>query len=324
MKAYWQIAAGNATQGRDYSDLFLRYGMAFVGGDKQVALMREVKEGDIVILKVGLHKIKAVGVVVARNGSAGGVDDKPWVRDVEGWDLRAYRYVEWHLPARTVDTDSLTRTTISRCHHLKHKRIADEILRAPAISASPEPIEQPVIGPAEMAHILSAQWLAVDQSAFRARLESWAILYRERFADAMKWKGDDIRRNLVRPLLASLGWSDHELTENIHGRRLGHVLCAFIDTRSVLPIVCRPWYHGLDLNDDQALACASRFVTAKALIVTNGIAYKLYLRDPSSFTFSTAPEAYCSVVHLTERCSSDPSMSGAPTVLSFLLPHTIP
>jgi hypothetical protein len=34
MKNYWQIAAGSA--GRDYSDIFLKFGMAFVGGETQI------------------------------------------------------------------------------------------------------------------------------------------------------------------------------------------------------------------------------------------------------------------------------------------------
>ncbi len=35
---YWQIAAGS--QGRDYASEFLRFGMAFVGGDVQIGTWR--------------------------------------------------------------------------------------------------------------------------------------------------------------------------------------------------------------------------------------------------------------------------------------------
>jgi hypothetical protein len=38
---YWQISAG--AEGRNYTDYFIKYGMAFVGGDGQIATMREIE-----------------------------------------------------------------------------------------------------------------------------------------------------------------------------------------------------------------------------------------------------------------------------------------
>ena len=61
-KAYWQIAAGSA--GRNYADLFVKFGMAFVGGQKEIKTMAEISLGDIVLLKGGRSKIYAVGEVV--------------------------------------------------------------------------------------------------------------------------------------------------------------------------------------------------------------------------------------------------------------------
>lgn len=51
-REYWQIAAGS--EGRDYADRFLQFGMAFVGGDSQIAAMDRVNAGDVVLLKRGL------------------------------------------------------------------------------------------------------------------------------------------------------------------------------------------------------------------------------------------------------------------------------
>ena len=48
MNKYWQIAAGSA--GRDYSNLFLKFGMAFVGGETPIATMKEVDAGDVIVL----------------------------------------------------------------------------------------------------------------------------------------------------------------------------------------------------------------------------------------------------------------------------------
>lgn len=92
MKKYWQIAAGS--RGRDYSSLFIKYGMAFVGGDIPIDTMNNVQEGDIIILKSGLRRILAAGTVVKRNGKFSGCGDKSWLRDFDGWDLQAYCNVD--------------------------------------------------------------------------------------------------------------------------------------------------------------------------------------------------------------------------------------
>src|SRR5580698_1318357 len=110
MRHYWQVAAGN--KDRNYSNLFLKYGLAFVGGDKQIAIADEVKKGDVMLLKGGTQQILAAGVVVERKGRIGGCNDKAWVRDVEGWNLPAYVYVDWCTPKGAIATAGLTRSTI--------------------------------------------------------------------------------------------------------------------------------------------------------------------------------------------------------------------
>ena len=101
-KTYWQIAAGST--GRNYAELFVKFGMAFVGGQKEIRSMAEVSVGDIVLLKIGLSKIYAVGEVVARDGKHEGNADKSWLRDFDGWDLSAYCYVDWHVPEKPICT----------------------------------------------------------------------------------------------------------------------------------------------------------------------------------------------------------------------------
>ena len=85
---YWQIGSGS--YGRDYAEDFLRYGMAFVGGDVQVATMAKVNASDRVVMKRGMSEVLAAGEVVERDGRHRGEDDKEWLRDFDGWDLRAY------------------------------------------------------------------------------------------------------------------------------------------------------------------------------------------------------------------------------------------
>jgi hypothetical protein len=112
--------------------------MAFVGGDAQIATMQQVALGDVVLLKRGLSSIVAAGEVVERNGTHQGNGDKDWLLDLDGWELSAYCYVNWHVPAQPVSTDGLTRNNIQRVQQDKHRVLADQILSLPARSPAPE------------------------------------------------------------------------------------------------------------------------------------------------------------------------------------------
>ena len=45
----WIVSVG--AQGRDYTDDFFRFGMAFVGGDPQRESMKQVRAGDAILRK---------------------------------------------------------------------------------------------------------------------------------------------------------------------------------------------------------------------------------------------------------------------------------
>jgi len=125
-KQYWQVAAGS--EGRDYTERFLRYGMAFVGGDSPIVTMEQISLGDIVLLKRGLSSVVAAGEVVQRNGTHRGNGDKAWLLDFDGSELPAYCYVNWQVPEQPVCTDGLTRNAIQRVQQDKHRVLADQIL----------------------------------------------------------------------------------------------------------------------------------------------------------------------------------------------------
>ncbi len=139
--SYWQIAAGFF--GRDYHEDFIRYGMAFVGGENQIRTMKDVKVNDRIILKQGTTKIWAVGQVVERDGRHSGEGDKEWLTDFDGWDLPAYCFVDWHVLECPKSVKGLTRGTIQRVHIQRLKDIAEELLSTvPAqdgLELEPEP-----------------------------------------------------------------------------------------------------------------------------------------------------------------------------------------
>lgn len=128
MSEYWQIAAGTEAEGRDYSELFLRYGLTFVGGDKHIKTMLSVNKGDVVILRKGRNSIIAAGKVVEKNGIHNGRGDKDWLRDFDGWDMPAYCYVDWKKSNPPLPTEGLSITTICRLLQEKHRQAAISIL----------------------------------------------------------------------------------------------------------------------------------------------------------------------------------------------------
>ena len=67
---YWQVAA--ESNQRDYAHEFLRYGLAFVGGEGYIRTMALFRPGDWVLLKFGTSALAAVGEVVERDGRCGG------------------------------------------------------------------------------------------------------------------------------------------------------------------------------------------------------------------------------------------------------------
>jgi hypothetical protein len=134
----WQVAAGSL--GRDYTDRFLRHGMALVGGDDQRATMQNnVQLGDKVILKKGLSQIVAVGRVVARNGKFKGDGDKQWLCDFDGWDLSGWCYVDWCKPDKPIQTHGLTRNTIQGVNQSHLIALADEVLNSCLLIETYEP-----------------------------------------------------------------------------------------------------------------------------------------------------------------------------------------
>jgi hypothetical protein len=138
MSRYWQIAAGSS--GRDYSSLFIKFGMALVGGSPHIDKMNNVNIGDVIVLKQGTQKILAAGKVVQRNGQHKGVADKEWLKDFDGWDLQAYCYVDWKKSSIPVAINGLTRTTIQQLRQQKHINAADQILQHGVTQTpSPEP-----------------------------------------------------------------------------------------------------------------------------------------------------------------------------------------
>lgn len=155
---YWQVAAGQGA--RDYSDIFLRFGVMLVGDGTPgsfsenkgqyrrqgrhahiVRFAEQVSEDDdIVILKRPHHRqweIQAVGRV------AGDYEYLAQFDDVEGWDIRHCRRVEWVRPSSSVITNGLS---IGAFKRVSNRSIRDQAIRVLDEGDKVEPVDIP--GPA--------------------------------------------------------------------------------------------------------------------------------------------------------------------------------
>jgi len=329
VKTYWQAAAG--WYGRNYSDKFIKYGMAFVGGTSQIAAMREVKKGDLIAIKEGISHIVAAGEVVERGGKSTGYGDKSWLLDFDGWELPAYCYVDWHVPEKPIASDGLTMGTIKRLLQDKPKKIIDDLLSLPVHSCDPEPAETRVIGDDQLLKHLIAKGLKASLATDLTNTLRKIRLLAEYYYEECDW--EDVREHetrsfLVIPLLLALGWSEQQLKiEMSCGKGKIDIACfpkAFkhgSEKECVLIVETKGFTLGLDYAQEQAHRYAEDFPSCRGVLVTNGHCYKAYVRKEEG-TFSRMPSAYLNLRQPRDKYPLDPAnVDGGLGVVSWLLPN---
>lgn len=341
---YWQVAAGS--DNRDYSDDFLKYGLAFVGGDKQIAQLQQVNLGDILILKRGKSEILAVGYVVDRGGKYSGNGDKEWLKDYDGWHLPAYCFVDWFKPQTPVAAQGLTRGTIMRARQSAAQAQANQVLttakQVPAPATEPGPTES-VDDPTILAFLIreGLRPSAAEEltAAFR-RIRLLARYYYD-FAEWRDVREHETRTFLIMPLLLALGWAEQQIkielsvqTESNEGRNKSgriDVACFSRPYRRVdgmpnnhqctLILESKGFSSGLWYAPEQAHTYAASFKSCKAVIVSNGYCYKAFKRK-SNGEFDQKPSSYLNLLNPQDKYPLDPTVDGCLETLRFLLPHT--
>lgn len=326
MSNYWQVAAGSA--GREYSEEFIRYGLAFVGGDGHIATMAQVQPGDRVILKRGMSEIKAVGVVVARDGKHNGSGDKDWLRDFDGWDLQAYCCVEWHVPTSPVSVSGLTRTTIQNVWKTEIIDAAEKVLSLyPASNTEPEPNPTRRVTDEELVEFLIRQGLRISaaeelSTTFR-RIRRLANYY---YDGPARW--EDIREHetrtfLIVPLLLALGWPEQsiKIEQPVPGGKVDLALFEGPFTgdpnESVALIETKGFAQGLSYAPEQVRDYAQHFPKCQVIFVSNGYCHKAYKRTEQGF--SSEPAAYLNIRDPRDAYPLNPKIPGALELLRLLL-----
>lgn len=325
----WQVAAGSI--GRDYTDRFLRHGMAFVGGDTPCSAMDEqVQLGDKIILKRGMSQIVAVGRVVERNGKFKGNGDKEWLRDFDGWDLSAWCYVDWCKPSEPIQTNGLVRATIQGVNQPHLLQLAEEVLNSnpPEKTYEAEPPETKEVEDetliSELVQLGLRPGAAEELTQALRRIRLLARFYLDR--DWGLTNEHDARTFLVVPLLIALGWAEQRMKIELPVPGGGRVDIGCFskpfsgnDDQCVALIETKGLTQGLDYATNQAHGYASNFPSCKVVLATNGYCYKAFER--AGDTFSPRPNAYLNINRPRDRYPLDPEHAGgAIEVLKLLLP----
>ncbi|WP_431855324.1 hypothetical protein [Azospirillum sp.] len=330
-RSYWQIAAGS--EGRTYADAFLRFGMAFVGGQGHCRTMTEVQPGDVVILKRGMSEILAVGEVVARNGQHSGIGDKAWLCDFDGWNLEAYCHVNWRVPTQPVPVSGLTRTTIQRVHQRTIRDVADQILSS--APKAPPPVPEP--GPTKDVEDTTILRFLIRSGLRPGAAEELTValnrirLLASYYYDNLDWaqvREHETRTFLIVPLLLALGWAEQQIKIELPVPGTGRAdLACFLrpfrgngQDECALIIETKGFSQGLDYAPEQARGYARQFPSCRVVLVSNGYCYKAYTRDEEGM-FGTTPAAYLNLLQPQDRYPLDPgNVNGGLEVLSLLLP----
>ncbi|HOX47386.1 MAG TPA: type I restriction enzyme HsdR N-terminal domain-containing protein [Myxococcota bacterium] len=324
----WQIGAGSF--GRDYRAECFKFGMAFVGGEEHSKTMQLVRPGELVVLRKGME-FAAAGTVVERNGAYCGDGDKEWTRDFDGWDLRAWCYVDWHIPLENIDVKGLTRTTMERVRQDHLIQVARSVIMNSPQAPKPEPEPAPVksLEDEEIIDFLISQGLrsadAEDLAATFRRIRRLANYYWNH-CDWKDVREHEARTFLVVPLLLALGWAEQQIKIEYSATKASRADLALFsrpypedDARCVMVLETKGFDMGLTFAQDQVKEYAKEYDRCRTVVATNGYCYKAFTRL-SDGSFPDKPSAYLNLLRPKDRYPLDPEIPGGLEMLRLLQP----
>ena len=301
--AIWQVAAGPAD--RSYADQFLKYGVALIGpgdagpwrsdrsdevfgGGFVRRFAAELRTGDVLLLRMGLSTIRAVGLVASE------YQYLPQFDDVNGWDLQHGRRVRWCPLPEPYDFDrrvfGANPSRLSRVGAAEIVDYATRFVRSPpmdwqtgALPSLPEEEAELEAPPPELQEI-------VTQAC------GLSILYWNKDAFGERPMEDELVAHYVVPFLRVLGWPVEKIA--VKWRNID--VCVFSKLPRI-PEHCHYLIEAKRLGEgvEGALKQATGYVSTLGVpcdvVVTDGIRYRMY---EASEDF--APVAYANLARLKQ------------------------
>lgn len=283
-RGIWQLAGGPAS--RPYADVFLKYGVGLIGpGDAgpwaperdddefEGGFVRrfasEVQVGDVFLLRTGISRICAVGIVASEYRYLNQFDD------VNGWDLQHARRVRWcRLPQEHTFTSPVFGANPTRCSRTWNEEVldfADRFLNSPPthwqtaalpeLSAEEPPLEDV---PAALQGLVAAA-------------NDLVPLLWDRQAFGEHPSEDEMVAHFVVPFLGALGWPPERIAV-----KWRHIDVAVFQALPRTPENCHLVIEAkrLGAGVEGALEQAKGYVEAlgspRDVVVTDGIRYRMY------------------------------------------------
>ncbi len=334
---YWQVAAGEGT--RDFSRVFLQYGVMLIGDGGQgsfvehterykghrdwqkiMTFAEKVKLGDYVVMK---RRWGTKGQILATGRVTSEYEFLDPFDDVEGWDLRHGRRVEWFKPDSPINVKGLARGTVSMIHKGQSQILneADRLLDKEDKREPPKEIPTPANGilDEDLVEGLIRYGLrpadaetVIQTIRHVRRLAGW---YKRREQDLSE---HEIRTFLIVPLLLALGWSEQRI--KIEWKQSDIALFKDVYTPKSHPeliLESKRMGTGMDSALTQAQKYAKRFPDCEKLVTSTGERYQLYTKsDDQSWQVS----AYLNLLKLKDRHPYWPSVGGAAKLFTSLMP----
>jgi hypothetical protein len=323
----WQVAGGDGSH--DYTDVFLKYGVFLVGpgsegnyfsnkrayNDQSEVSFRafirvhaeEISMGDLLVLKrpAGSDwEIIAVGQV-----SSDYIYEATF-GDVDGWDLQHARKVLWKKPVEKTVLNGLRRGTICRIYQ---KDVIDKVsnLWETGIACKAEEIPKPAT-PVEVDELIDS---LMNEGLLSGNAEIIAATI-WRLRRIAKWYGShgsdvgehEIRTFLIVPLMTSLGWAEQKI--KIEWNKIDVAIFDKPYCRTSTPsiiIESKRLHFGMRYAPNQAEEYAKKYPACTRFIVSDGIRYKLYIRNDSVWIFNS----YMNLLTPTTTHPHDVNIGGA-------------
>lgn len=340
-KNCWIIAAGD--RNRSYADICVRNSVVIMGpgddGDFSShaayekysskhgsaianALQRfhQIGVGDLVILRLGLSEIHALGYVVNKHinqehSSETSYGHSEVYSDIDGWDLQHFQQVRWFWKAN--GNPKIFNKVFSRggtihpvTNSEKHKKVLEWVKKirddkAPILQIKHK--EKKEISVQDITSKLFNYGIGtgaiseVDEKiSDLCRLARW---YKE---NKISPSEAETVAHLVTPLLLSLGWSPQRiaLEYNIQGAgRADIVLFPNGNRKDYQPTVvveAKRYDQSCLSASEQIRRYASELDYVRRLIVTDGIRYGIFTRKDKEETFSLHLTAYLNLSRLRD------------------------
>ena len=302
-RTVWQVSAGPID--RSYADQFLNHGVALIGpgdagpwradrsdeefeGGFARRFAAEVGIGDIVLLRMGLSAIRAVGLVASE------YQYLPQFDDVNGWDLQHGRRVRWCPLPEAYDFGGrvfgANPPRLSRVQAADIVKYANRFVRSSptdwqsgTLSRLPEEEAELEAPPTELQKIV-------------AQVHDLSRLYWDVDFFGERPMEDELVAHCVVPFLRALGWPVERIA--VKWRKID--VCVF----SKLPRIPEHCHYlieakrlgaGIEGALKQAIGYVSALGVSCDVVVTDGIRYRMYEANKNF-----APVAYANLARLKQ------------------------